>query len=220
MLLLLFLYGATLASALLLPSLYAPIRTSCPSTPLLRPADGLSPSESAYLAGRKFKADAALKAWLLKTNSTFQTSKLPTVALTSSGGGYRALLSGAGVIQGFDARDSNVGTSGVLQATSYHAGLSGGAWLLSSFAGNNYPTITSLKDGVWKQAFQDSLLDPAYPFAAGAYLAVTNDVEAKEAAGYVYFRVFIACRGLILSCETRSFPFDVETLDALQRRNI
>ena len=74
----------------------------------------------------------------------------------------------------------------------YHAGLSGGAWLLSSFAGNNYPTITSLKDGLWKQAFQDSLLDPAYLFAAPAYLAVTNDIEAKEAAGYVQFGVFVS----------------------------
>ena len=116
MLLFLLLQLSTLASALSLPSLFAPVRASCPSTPLVRPAHGLSPSESAYLNSRKSKADAALKSWLLKTNSTFHTSKLPTVALTSSGGGYRALLSGAGVIQGFDARDSNGGTSGVLQA--------------------------------------------------------------------------------------------------------
>ena len=192
MLFFLFLQVAGIASALSLPSLYAPIRTSCPSTPLVRPANSLSPSESAYLGSRKSKADAALKIWLLKTNSTFHTTELPTIALTSSGGGYRALLSGAGVIQGFDARDSSVGTSGVLQAISYHAGLSGGAWLLSSLAGNNYPTVTSLKDGLWKQAFQDSLLDPAYLFAASAYLAVTNDIEAKEAAGYAHFGVVLS----------------------------
>jgi hypothetical protein len=35
------------------------------------------------------------------------------IALTTSGGGYRSLLTGAGVIQGLDARDSNVSTSGL-----------------------------------------------------------------------------------------------------------
>ena len=185
MLLLLLLQAVTLSSALSLPSLYAPIRTACPSTPLVRPANGLSQSESGYLAGRKPKADAALKSWLQETNSTFDTSKMPTVALTSSGGGYRALLSGAGVVQGFDARDSNIGTSGVFQGLTYHAGLSGGSWLLSSLAGNNYPTITSLKNGLWKQAFQDSLLDPAYLLATPAYLAVTNDILAKQDAGFL-----------------------------------
>jgi lysophospholipase len=184
MLLLVCLYFATLTSALSLPSLYAPISAACPSTPLVRPADGLSTAESTYLGGRKLRANAALKSWLRKTNSAFDTSKLPTVALTSSGGGYRALLSGAGVLQGFDARDSNVSTSGILQAIQFHAGLSGGAWLLSSFAGNNYPTITSLKNGLWKQAFQDSLLDPAYLLAAPAYIAVTDDILAKQNAGF------------------------------------
>ena len=184
MLLLLFLQVATLTFALSLPSLYAPIPAACPSTPLVRPADGLSSSELAYLTGRKPKADAALKTWLQKSNSTFDTSNLPTIALTTSGGGYRSLLTGAGVIQGFDARDSIVDTSGVFQAMTYHAGLSGGAWLLSSFAGNNYPTITSLKNSLWKQAFQNSLLDPANLFAAAAYVAVTDDVLAKQDSGF------------------------------------
>lgn len=168
----------------LLPSGYAPILATCPTTPLVRPATGLSSSESTYLAARKTKAAAGLAAWLHKINASFGTTNLPTVALTSSGGGYRALLSGAGVIQGFDARDSNVGTSGVYQGLTYHSGLSGGAWLLSSFAGNNYPTISSLKNNLWKQAFQDSLLDPDYLLAAAAYVEVTNDILAKQAAGF------------------------------------
>ena len=106
------------------------------------------------------------------------------VALTTSGGGYRSLLLGAGVIQGFDSRDSNISTSGLFQALTYQAGLSGGGWLLSSFAGNNYPTITSLKDSLWEQAFQDSLLDPAYLLVAPAYLAVVNDIVDKQVAGF------------------------------------
>ena len=164
---------------------YTPIKFPCPSTPLVRAASGISSSESAYLTARKAKASASLAAWLIKTNPGFVTSgRLPTVALTTSGGGYRSLLCGAGVIQGFDARDSNVGTSGLYQGLTYQAGLSGGAWLLSSIAGNNYPTISSLSNNLWQQAFQDSLLDPAFLLAAVAYAAVVNDIEAKNAAGF------------------------------------
>ena len=164
---------------------YTPVKFPCPSSPLVRPASGISSSESAYLTARKAKASASLASWLTKTNPGFVTSgKLPSVALTTSGGGYRSLLSGAGVIQGFDARDSNVGTSGVYQGLTYQTGLSGGGWLLSSLAGNNYPTVSSLSNNLWQQAFQDSLFDPAFLLAAVAYAAVVNDVKAKNAAGF------------------------------------
>ena len=106
------------------------------------------------------------------------------VALTTSGGGYRSLLSGAGVIQGLDSRDSDVSTSGLFQGLTYQAGLSGGGWLLSSFAGNNYPTISYLRDNLWEQAFQDSLLDPEFLLAAVAYVAVVDDIILKRAAGF------------------------------------
>jgi lysophospholipase len=101
--------------------------------------------------------------------------------LTSSGGGYRALLSGAGFLQGLDARDSNVVTSGLYQAITYHASLSGGSWMMSSLIGNNYPTVSNLKESLWKQAFQNGPLDPVVP---AGYLKVAADVLLKEVAGY------------------------------------
>ncbi len=96
----------------------------------------------------------------------------------------RALLVGAGVIQGLDDRDSEVSTSGLFQALTYQAGLSGGAWLLSSFAGNNYPTISYLKDNLWEQAFQDSLLDPDFLLVAPAYANIVDDILGKQLAGF------------------------------------
>lgn len=60
------------------------------------------------------------------------------------------------------------------------AGLSGGAWLLSSFAGNNYPTISTLSDELWKEAFRDSLLDPEFLLAAVAYAEIVDDIAAKD----------------------------------------
>ncbi|RMZ76751.1 hypothetical protein DV737_g4722, partial [Chaetothyriales sp. CBS 132003] len=94
--------------------------------------------------------------------------------------------SGAGVIQAFDSRDSQTGVSGVYQGLTYQAGLSGGSWLLSSLAGNDYPTITSLREGLWEQAFQNSLLIPdTLLTTATAYSDVVADLTAKDVAGFL-----------------------------------
>lgn len=98
-----------------------------PSTPLVGIANGISSAESNYITQRYSKASIALTAFLKTTNATFSVAKLPVVALTTSGGGYCSLLTGAGVIQGFDSRDSNTSVSGLFQALTYEAGLSGGA---------------------------------------------------------------------------------------------
>ena len=104
---------------------YQPISAACPAdTPLVRDAGELGPEESAYISSRKEKADAALADWLQKQGA-FSTDSQPTVALASSGGGYRAQLAGAGVVKAFDARDSNTSVSGLFQALTYHSGLSG-----------------------------------------------------------------------------------------------
>ncbi|PSK35009.1 Lysophospholipase 1 [Elsinoe australis] len=167
-----------------LPSAYAPLTVPCPRSSLNRAANGLGTAETAYIAGRRTKADAALAAWLRRVDPAFDTSKLPVLGLSTSGGGYRSLLNGAGVVQAFDERDSNVGTSGVFQGLSYYSGLSGGAWLLSSLSGNNWPTISVLRDTLWADRFEDSLLVPNNLLSALAYVAVINDILAKNAAGF------------------------------------
>ena len=163
---------------------YAPVPAVCPSTPLVRSATAISTSEASYISARSPVASAALAAWLQKVNSGFKATNLPQVALTTSGGGYRSLLTGAGVIQALDARDSNVGTSGLYQGLTYQAGLSGGGWLLSSFAGNDYPTISALQKNLWTTAFAESLLVPANLGVGGAYAQISADVVAKNAAGF------------------------------------
>ena len=163
---------------------YAPVPATCPSTPLVRTASGVSSSEAAFIAARKSVASAALGNWLKKVDSSFQTSNLPTVALTTSGGGLRSLLTGAGVIQALDSRDSSVGTSGLYQGLTYEAGLSGGGWLLSSLAGNNYPTVSSLQQNLWTTAFAQSLVVPNGPGAGVAYAQISADITAKSAAGF------------------------------------
>ena len=163
---------------------YAPVPATCPSTPLVRSGTSISNSEASYISARAPIASAALGAWLKKVNSAFSTTNLPAVALTTSGGGYRSLLTGAGVIQALDSRDSNVGTSGLYQGLTYQAGLSGGGWLLSSIAGNDYPTVSALQSSLWTTAFAESLLVPANLGVGGAYAQISADVVAKNAAGY------------------------------------
>src|SRR5438874_1720694 len=75
---------------------YAPVPAICPSTPLVRPADGISSAESSYISQRYAKASTALTAFLETTNAIFYPAQLPVIALTTSGGGYRSLLTGAG----------------------------------------------------------------------------------------------------------------------------
>jgi hypothetical protein len=61
---------------------YAPICASCPPTALVRPANGLSLSESTYRQQRKENADQALAKWLAKISRDFETHDcLPTVRI-------------------------------------------------------------------------------------------------------------------------------------------
>ncbi|KAF7291014.1 Lysophospholipase [Mycena chlorophos] len=76
--------------------------------------------------------------------------KLPTVGISTSGGGYRASVFGAGVLNALDGRNSSSvrkGTGGLLQTASHLAGLSGGSWLVTSLVQANYPTIQKLVFG-------------------------------------------------------------------------
>lgn len=182
---------------------YAPVQATCPSTQLVRKADGVSAAEAAYISKRYQKASQALASWLKTVDESFECGqggwssrggygkhggKAPVVALTSSGGGYRAMLAGAGVIKAFDGREENkTAVSGVYQALTYEAGLSGGSWLLSSIAGNGYPTISSLQTNLWETALLDSLLVPELLLsdaAAPIYSAIEADIKAKAAAGF------------------------------------
>lgn len=111
------------------------------------------------------------------------------IALTSSGGGYRAMLSGGGFIKGLDARETDTGSavSGLYQSLTYQAGLSGGSWLLSSLAGNDYPTISALQADLWEEQLLNNVLVPEYltsSAAASVYADVQASVAAKQAAGF------------------------------------
>ena len=76
---------------------------------------------------------------------SLNAEELPIIGIALSGGGYRALMNGAGAFAAFDNRTSNSTAQGhlggILQAATYISGLSGGSWLVGSLYMQNFPTI-------------------------------------------------------------------------------
>jgi len=124
------------------------------------------------------------------------SSNLPNIGIAVSGGGYRALMNGAGAIKAFDSRTENATTSGhlggLLQSSTYVSGLSGGSWLVGSIYINNFTTIDALQShkdgGTWQ--FSNSILEG--PDTGGIQLLDSADyykdlaeaVDGKKDAGY------------------------------------
>jgi lysophospholipase len=127
-------------------------------------------------------------------NHSANASALPNIAIAASGGGYRALMNGAGALQAFDNRTANSTSSGqlggILQAATYLSGLSGGAWLVGSIYMNNFSDVSSLRDNgsVWQ--FEDSIFSgptqsTAWNISMGRYYSqLLNAVDGKSDAGY------------------------------------
>ena len=101
-----------------------------------------------------------------------------------------------GALQAFDSREDNSNSSGhlggLLQSSTYLAGLSGGGWLVGSIFLNNFTSITGLlnddKSSVWE--FGNSIFEG--PVGGGVQLVntvqyfdeISDDVSAKSDAGF------------------------------------
>lgn len=186
------------SSAYSLPSFftlssYAPITATCPSTPLIRSAEGLCAEEYFYQFGRRRIANRAFRRFIerinhgLPKNDTFKYNNTPVIALASSGGRLRGLFSGAGVIQAFDARDSGNGDNGVkylYQAASYHVALDGGAMLVSALASNDNRTISDLYHNTWSSSFPSPEFLPVNMNKGQVYGQMALRMAAKELNGF------------------------------------
>ena len=191
------------------PDGYTPTSVNCPdSRPTVRSAAKLSENEESWLKARREKTLSAMKEFFshvkvgdydvssyLDTQSS-NSSNLPNIGIAVSGGGYRALMNGAGAIKAFDSRTENATTSGhlggLLQSATYLSGLSGGSWLLGSIYINNFTTVASLQthqDGdVWK--FENSIVEGPDTGVIKTldvveyYKAIADAVEGKRQAGF------------------------------------
>lgn len=102
------------------------------------------------LMGDKFDTERYLG------NVTANSTLLPTIGIAISGGGYRALISGAGAVAAMDGRsngsEENGNLGGLLQSATYISGLSGGDWLVGSLYVNNFTSVQDLVDApiIWE----------------------------------------------------------------------
>ncbi|XXH03089.1 hypothetical protein Hte_009479 [Hypoxylon texense] len=189
---------------------YAPATVDCPSDrPTIRAGGTLSQSEQDWLQTRRSKTVDPMVEFLRNCNLTdfdapgYITSNsqnfsiVPNIGIAVSGGGYRALMNGAGFIAAADSRvpgstDAG-GIGGLLQSSTYLAGLSGGGWLVGSIFANNFSTVVQLRDGYQDSAlwqFSNSIFEG--PKRRGISIVNTveywddikDQVDAKRDAGY------------------------------------
>lgn len=153
-------------------SAYAPVKTTCPHESLVRSAgtnQKLSPGEVDYVTKRT--ADVLPQAWHtylanVEAYTSGHSITLPSyvssilggskeafgmkMGIATSGGGYRAAIFGAGVLNAFDGRNrtsAQSGVGGLLQSATYLSGLSGGSWLVSSLSQANFPPLAEVVFG-------------------------------------------------------------------------
>lgn len=180
---------------------YAPGNVSCPSTDVnfLRNSTGLSQEESDWLDKRHEQTQPALKEFLERASiADFdiggffdEIESNVTIGLAFSGGGYRAMLNGAGQLSALDDRTVNAtehGLGGLFQSSTYLAGLSGGNWLTGSMALNNWSTIDQLAnndEGIWDLDHSIFSSGGINIFSTlGRFHSIDEAVESKEDAGY------------------------------------
>jgi lysophospholipase len=191
------------------PDGYTPKGGNCPSTrPTIRSADTLSNNETSWLEKRRNNTVAPMRELLGRlningfdaasyiSNHANNASALPNIAIASSGGGYRACLTGGGAIQAFDSREVNATNTGhlggLLQSATYVAGLSGGSWLVGSIFVNNFTTISGLLDtnsgSVWEfgnSIFEGPATSKFQIFSSAEYFDnIYKEVGAKADAGF------------------------------------
>lgn len=181
---------------------YAPKQTACPSGSILREAKGLLDSEKEYLGARSNVTNTNLIDFLSKRAKLldFDASKFIngnakshniTIGLSFSGGGYRAMLCGAGQMLGLDSRyddANNHGLGGLLQSSTYLVGLSGGNWLVGSLVLNDWLSVGDILDGnedIWN--LNDSIFNPNglnVLKTVSYYTGIGDDILAKDEAGF------------------------------------
>ncbi|KAJ7746455.1 FabD/lysophospholipase-like protein [Mycena maculata] len=141
-----------------------PAYGACPSNvTYVRPAsEGLSPEESTWLDSRRPQVVSALQSYLnlaaipgfnvsaYISSLSVNSSAVPVIGQSYSGGGTRASMSAIGFYQSFDSRYNKsvaAKTGGLSQATTYVAGLSGGCEATMALAINDFTDVQTLVTG-------------------------------------------------------------------------
>lgn len=178
---------------------YAPGEVDCPSGSLVRAAKNLSDWESDWLEERDKVTKKSLAEFLKNSNMTdfdadeflLNTTDGRAIRIGSafSGGGYRAMLCGAGQLSALDNRTKGAdkGLGGLLQASTYLAGLSGGNWLVGTIVVNNFTSVQAILDqnDIWDLKHSIVNMGGWNPVKIYQYYKNLGDtVDDKDDAGF------------------------------------
>lgn len=112
------------------------------------------------------------------------------IGLSFSGGGYRAMLNGAGQLAALDNRTRGgfeSGLGGLLQASTYLVGLSGGNWMVGTIAYNNFTSVQHIldQDSIWD--LSHSIMNPGgwnIKKTYNYYKNISDALDDKRNAGF------------------------------------
>ncbi len=177
---------------------YAPGVVDCPSNgTLVRSSSGLSSKEKAWVAKRHNVTDIAMLDYFSRANltdfdyETFLSNVSLNIGMSFSGGGLRAMLCGAGQFSALDNRTTNSTTSGlggIVQASTYITGLSGGNWFVGTLVMNNWTSVQEILEpdsGIWNLEHQ--LYNPGglnVIKTAAFWDQISDDIDDKRDAGF------------------------------------
>lgn len=107
------------------------------------------------------------------------------IGIAISGGGYRSMLTAAGVLSAFDIRTegSHKYLGGLLQSTNYIVGISGGSWLVMSNVVNNFKPMIYLRDNEFNSILERLL--PGVPDFNPGYKPKPLEDSNKGMLGYL-----------------------------------
>jgi lysophospholipase len=185
------------------PNGYVPASVRCPSPrPSIRNGTGLSSQEREWLPDRRNATIEPIRDLLrriaipgfdsneyLRDAERNTNDALPNIGIAISGGGYRAMLNGAGALAAWDSRsdgsDTKGNLGGLLQSSTYISGLSGGGWLVGSLYLNNFTSVQeSMRSGaIWQT--EESILEGPQQYSLRQYYSdILGSVGDKDDAGY------------------------------------
>lgn len=184
-----------------LSKLYAPYQVECPAHDIVRKAEGLNKDEVEWLEKRKPKTKQSFLNFLrYSTNLNeseyefllHENASNPNIGLSFSGGGFRAMLSGAGQLSALDNRTAGAfekGLGGILDATTYIAGLSGGNWLVGTLSLNNWPEVEHIarRKNFWQLEIPLYEIGTASEYFTTSYIAWKqwiSEITNKAAQGF------------------------------------
>ena len=137
---------------------------------MVRDGSTISRIEKDWVAKRHQETDNATTDFLNRAGmvgfdvGSFMDGYSPNIGIAFSGGGYRAMLNGAGVFKAFDSRTPGstnpAQMGGLVQSATYISGLSGGSWLVGSIFVNNFTTVQDLQNSSELWDLSNSVLAP------------------------------------------------------------